>query len=201
MRNAQAEIAAWINHKIAAVFDDYETFFDTIDIPTSLVESIYTEFPPIQMSIALQQHLAPRVIQATGFSDEPGLVYKSMLAECRHSVAMTRTLLLRSMKTIVKSNIQVHTKVHVDDTAMLAVERSRNSAVDSVVQTVLKFANQVKHLKLKLSSKGVIVCTDIKMSLYIRKNCKTTESLIRLIYSLETLGSTSMQGNLPRGAC
>ena len=140
LRNAQAEIAAWIHNKTVAIFNDYETCFDTIDIPTLLVESIFTEFPPIQMSMALQQHLAPRVIQATGFSGEPSLVYKSILAGCRHSVAMTRTLLLRSMKTIVKStsntNTKVHAKVDVDDTATLAVDKSGNSVVGSVVQTV-----------------------------------------------------------------
>ena len=67
LRNARAEIAAWIGHSVAAIFNDYDKFFDSIHIPELLREAIFTHFPPVQLALALQQHLAPRVIQVAGF--------------------------------------------------------------------------------------------------------------------------------------
>jgi len=90
--------------------------FDTIDIPI-LIDQAIGHFPATELSLALQQHLAPRVIQVAGFSAQPIPVFKSILAGCAHSVAMTRNLLLQSVKEVEEHNLPATiTKVHVDDT-------------------------------------------------------------------------------------
>ena len=44
-RNVVAEIAYWLNQIVACALNDYHKFFDTIDISTLIIESIYTEYP------------------------------------------------------------------------------------------------------------------------------------------------------------
>ena len=172
LRNARAEIAAWLGQAVAAIYHDYDKFFDSVDIIELLSEAIFTSFPPVQLALALQQHLAPRVIQVAGFSGEPVLVYISILAGCRFSVAMTRSLLMRAMQKTIKEHPETKTNVHVDDTAMLVTGSSRSYVYDTIVPTALSFAKQVRKLRLTLSSKGVIVCSDSSMAKYMQKELK-----------------------------
>ncbi len=69
-RNLLAEVANWLGEKFANVLNDFAKFFDTLDIKTILQEAIYTDFPLAKLCFALQQHLAPRVLQANGFSSK-----------------------------------------------------------------------------------------------------------------------------------
>ena len=115
IRNMLAELAHWSNEYSAAILHDFEKIFDTIDIPILLDQAIRNHFPATELFLALQQHLAPRVIQVAGFSAQPIPVYKSILAGCAHSVAMTRNLLLQSVKEVEEHNQPATiTKVHVD---------------------------------------------------------------------------------------
>ena len=65
-RNLQAEIAHWLGEKFANVLNDFENFFDTLDIQTILQEAIHTDFPLAKLCFAMMQHLAPRVLQPNG---------------------------------------------------------------------------------------------------------------------------------------
>ena len=44
-RNLKAEIAFWLGKHVITVFNDFNKFFDTIDILTLLAEAIQTGFP------------------------------------------------------------------------------------------------------------------------------------------------------------
>ena len=69
-RNLRAQLAYWLGEGAAAVFNNFEKFFDTVDVSTLVVEAVKTSFPSSVLSFLLQQHLAPRVVQANGFSSE-----------------------------------------------------------------------------------------------------------------------------------
>ena len=62
-RGVQAEMAFWLKEYFAAMFNDFSNCFDTLDISTLLQEAIFNAFPAGPMAFAMQQHLAPRVIQ------------------------------------------------------------------------------------------------------------------------------------------
>ena len=99
-RNLAAELAHWLGNVFAAILNDYEKFFDTLDINKLMVNAILCEFPLDQMAFALQQHMAPRVIQADRCSSSPQVIHKSILAGCKFSVAFTRVYLQNAMKHI-----------------------------------------------------------------------------------------------------
>ena len=84
------------------------------------------------------------------------LVNRSILAGCRHSVALTRVLMLTG---ITKLNIEhplVSTDVYVDDTAMLTYGE-KEQTLDNITNAVIDFAKFAHSIHLKLSHKGVIV--------------------------------------------
>ena len=62
----RGEIAHRCKRIPVAVFNDMEKSFDFIDIEVLLHEAIQLDFPADILVMALQQHLAPRVIQAQG---------------------------------------------------------------------------------------------------------------------------------------
>ena len=169
IRNLQAEVAHWLGKQSAAVFNDYHKFFDTIDIDRLIYEAISTGFPPVELSLALQQHLAPRIIQASGYCSNPTQVYKSILAGCKHFVSITRTLLLNLMKKLILTLPEAKPRVHVDDTSMLSVGDTTSEVQDKLVPCILGIAKGVSALRLTLSKKGVICSSDNKLTLRIQK--------------------------------
>ncbi len=76
------ELARYLGIVSASIFNVYHKFFDTVDSPTLLDEAIRVEVPPKEMALAIQQHLAPHVIQANSLSSKPVEVFKSVLAGC-----------------------------------------------------------------------------------------------------------------------
>ena len=172
-RNLSSEIAMWLGKPSAAVFNDYHKFFDTIDIPTLVSQAIHTQSPMRELAFAIQQHLAPRVIQVSGFCSKPTKVYKSILPGCKHAVAFTRTLLMNLMTSIVSSHEDVDTHVHVDDTAMFVSADTQSEVQDLIAPCISDFADGVRRLKLSLSSKGVISTSHDKMSNRIRDDFRS----------------------------
>ena len=110
IRNLIAEIAHWLNFEVISAFNDLWKFYDSVDIASLLVEAVHTEYPPAELCLALQQHLAPRVIQCSGFSGEPFIINRSILAGCLQSIAMTKAMLYRSMHYLSKKHIHAPLK-------------------------------------------------------------------------------------------
>ncbi len=79
------------------IFYDFEMFFDTISMDILLEECVNTDFPPVIAAFLIQQHDAHRVIQANVFSAEGLLIFRSIIAGCKSSVAVTRVYLRKTM--------------------------------------------------------------------------------------------------------
>ena len=105
---------------MAVAFNDFHIFFDTVNIPALLDQSMLARYPARDLSLALQMHLAPRVLQLSGYTSDPVNIYNSLLAGCRHSVAMTRSLLLDSLQHIYNTCPRAPPMVHVYDTSMIS---------------------------------------------------------------------------------
>ena len=153
-RNLVAEVAVWLGRKHATVLNDYEKFFDTLDVRQLMIESIYEEFPLDTLAYALQQHLAPRVLQVNGCSSRPLRVSKSILAGCKFSVAMTRVYLQRNMKRLCDTHSEANTELFVDDTTMHASGDTNEDVLQVLIPAMTFFQSCVKELKLKLSPKA-----------------------------------------------
>ena len=70
-RNPYAEIAHWNNGHSAAILHYFGKFFDAVDVPTMLSNARTNDWPAHELILALQVHLAPRIIHVAGFSKNP----------------------------------------------------------------------------------------------------------------------------------
>ena len=80
-RSSCAELASWLGSYFASIYNDWEKYFDTLDLETVMTEAVYNDFPLPQLAFALMQHMAPRVIQANGCSSQAIAVDKSILEQ------------------------------------------------------------------------------------------------------------------------
>ena len=78
-RNLRAELAFWLGEQFVSVLNDYEKNFDTLDLSVLMEGAVYTDFPLAPLAFSLQQHMAPRVLQANGGSSKPIQINKSIL--------------------------------------------------------------------------------------------------------------------------
>ena len=89
-RNLSAETAFWLGEEFAAIFNDFEKYFDALDVETVIDEAVATNFPISQLAFSLLQHVAPRVLQVRGCSSKSVQVNASILAGRKFSVPITR---------------------------------------------------------------------------------------------------------------
>ena len=163
-RNIVAEIAHWLEQFVACALNDYHKFFDTINISSLIIESIHSEYPPVDLALALQQHLAPRVIQVAGFSSTPVSITHSILAGCKQSCPMTKSLLKRSNEELHTKFPRAPPKVYVDDTSMICKLNTWSAVQNALAPCLIRFAKIVSKLKLSLSPKANIVSNHIGLS-------------------------------------
>ena len=91
--------------------------------------------------------MAPRVIQVNGFTSEAIHVFRSILAGCKSSVALTRVYSKRAINDIHVNHKESNPEVYVDDTCIQAIN-------DIMVPAVPLFREEAKLLKLGLSDKA-----------------------------------------------
>ena len=65
-----------------------------VDPATLAVQATKVKYPPYDLCNALQQHLAPRVLQVQGVVSKYITICNSIVAGCMHSVPFTKALLL-----------------------------------------------------------------------------------------------------------
>ena len=63
IRNVDAEIAMWLKMYAGSIFNDFKQNVDSMNVNILLDEAIHTKYPPVEMCMAIQQHMAPRVIK------------------------------------------------------------------------------------------------------------------------------------------
>jgi hypothetical protein len=93
------------------------------------------------LALIIQQHLAPRVIQANGFSSNPINIIKSIAAGCKSSVALTRVYLKPGIKPIAKKYKAAHVGTFVDDTSLQSVGATAEEVQDKIVPALARLSN------------------------------------------------------------
>ena len=193
-RNLAAELAHWLGNVFAAILNDYEKFFDTLDINKLMVNAILCEFPLDQMAFALQQHMAPRVIQADRCSSSPQVIHKSILAGCKFSVAFTRVYLQKAMKHICSKHKDANPEVFVDDTSMHNTGQSMNDVLEALVPCMNTFKKEVNKLNLRLSVKASIVTNNPKLTKLLISELKSNKLFFVKAKHARDLGITQSAG-------
>jgi hypothetical protein len=178
-RSAKAEICFWLQIHNATLLHDQEFFFDSINIPILLSEAKIVEYPVVPLCMAMQQHIAPRIIKFNDFVGLPALVWNSIIAGCGQSVPLTRAYLGRGMKRIHqkhfvnKENIdkssKTATETYVDDCAQGTAHLKVNVLIKGLMLAFRDFRKlSVLKLLLNLSDKGAVVSSSDKITKAIR---------------------------------
>ena len=193
-RNLGAEIAFWNKEHFATILNDFEKYFDTLDISVLMQQGIDTNFPLGPMAYALQQHLAPRVLQANGFSSSPVAVNRSILAGCKFSVPFTRIYGLKQFITLSKNNPKANTELFVDDTSMHAAAETKLEVQSILLKAMRDFKTLVQKLKLRLSPKAAIVASSNILACKLNNKLTAYGLKFVLAHHSRDLGITTTAG-------
>jgi hypothetical protein len=160
-----------------------------------LQEAVYTKFPPVILAYLIQQHLAPRVIQTGNFCSDPVHVFRSILAGCKSSVALTRVYLKKSLTLICNKHSDANTNCFVDDTNMHAVGASHDETLDIVIPAVTLFGEQASLMGLGLSPKASIVASHDGLAVSAQKELATYGMTFQVERESRDLGISHAGGN------
>jgi len=150
----------------------------------------------LDLALTIMQHVALRIIQCDSFCGEAIIANRSILAGCKHSVALTRVLLLFSMTELAVNNPVALPEVYVDDTARLAYGE-KEETLENITRAVLDFTQLASSLKLKLSTKGVIAAKIKKDALKLANLLKANNIIYQVTDSTRDLGVSFF--NNPKG--
>ena len=143
-RNLQAEVYNLTEDQVIATCHDFEKFFDTIDLPILIEQAREFKFPLLDLALTIMQHMAPRVIQCAGFCSRTILTNTSILAGCKHSVALTRVLFMSGLSKLKINHPLAPPELYVDDTAMLS-HGTKEDALRNMYNSIVEFAELTKH--------------------------------------------------------
>jgi len=155
-RGLEAEVYRYTEEQVIGVFHDFDKFFDSIDTTILINKALEVNFPIIDLLMTMLQHTAPRIIQFGGFCSRSIITHTSILAGCKHSIALTRVLFLTGIHNLCVQHPLAAPKLYVDVTAMLTAGENEQATQDMWL-SILDFVNLSQALGLKLSTKGVIV--------------------------------------------
>ena len=144
----------------------------------------------MKFAFLMQQHLAPRAIQANGFTASPVPVFRSILAGCKASVALTRVYLKPSITRIHNRYKEANTSVLVDDTSMQSVGSEYNEVLDKIVPAVVLFGEEAAKLKLPLSDKAGVAASSVKLACILQKELATYDMQFKVDQESRDVGVT-----------
>ena len=180
----------WLGRVSGRIFNDYEKFFDTLDIETLISEAIDSMFPLDALVLALEQHLAPRILQVGGCSSKAIRVFQSILAGCKTSKALTAVYLKRGMTSISKDKDanKANLSLFIDDTCFHALADTVSLLLDKFMPDVLKFQMVARKLKLKLSPKTQITTSCELAAILLQKELKEYGMFFEISKQAQDLG-------------
>ena len=169
VRSFMSEVNVTLGRSVAAIMYDFEKFFDCIQIDVLCSALIDLKFPAVDAIMALQQHLAPRVVQIQELVSKPIVIDKSILAGCGLSVPFVFAYLHEGNSELVNKHGSANHKTYVDDCIHTAAHAEQEIVQTVLVNAAICFRNNFVVLsKLKMSSKSTLVASCPKMANRIR---------------------------------
>ncbi len=108
------------------------------------------------------------------------------IAGCMYSVPFTKIYLQPEMTKFSKKHKTANFKLFIDDTFSMPEVLNLDEVLLHLIPAVVDFAKAVARLRLKLSSKAVIVATNAKLALLLPKEFATYGIFLMLQSLLET---------------
>ena len=154
------ELAVISGRHTASLLWDLEKFFDTITPEMVLQQGLELGYPPLDLTLAMAMHTAPRMMTYAGATSSVILPNTSILAGCSHSNNFARLVMTQPMLGIERRVQGVRNFIFVDDVAQSAIGKLR-SVAESMVHAGILFASKMKSCRLRISHrKSVVVSSD-----------------------------------------
>ena len=148
------------------------------------------------MSFAMQQHLAPRVIQVKGNCGDPIEISSSILAGGKFSVPFTKLYLQRSLQKVDDDHPDANLKSFVDDCSFFNASKFKRQVVHILRSALKDFKDVVAVLKLILSDKAVITASSKQLRVMILKALKELGLSFKSESAARDLGVSNTAGRL-----
>ena len=172
---------------------DVEKFFDSLDIDILIQECTEQEFPPVQLALGIQAHMADRILKAQGtLSEKLDRFGRSILAGCTLSTSFSRAYLL---PVVAKTGLaEGHTLAqHVDDIEQVTTGTNLGRVKITAIRQARKLAKEIRSMKLVISTKSLVICNNTRMGRAIalilqRDNIPIKYSAAAVDLGVETAG-------------
>jgi hypothetical protein len=163
-RALSAEVATWVGLQSAGIYWDMTKFFDSILISKLIPLALQAGFPPRILYLAMQVHQGYRRFKegnAVGPIMRP--VGKSILAGCKTSVGLTRTLLYQTLERLHRDYKPVTLSTWVDDIAH-TVHGPAQIIGAKLVDSAISLAESLTALGCTISTKTKVVCSTASLT-------------------------------------
>ena len=188
LRSWMNELAVLSGRHVGSLLWDIEKFFDSLQPRLIIQRGLEMGYPIIDLILAMSMHMAPRFMVLSGCISAPILPNVSILAGCMHSVYFARLEMSEPLGAIVRRVSSVKSYSLVDDVAQTAIGHIAKVATELTDAGIL-FATRMKAIKLKISSKSVVVASNDRLASAIaRAISKATGVVIKTQRSGRDLG-------------
>ena len=184
---------------------DIEAFYDSILLDDLIADAATWDIPKQAAGLALQQHLAPKVLQiGKSCSQAISSHASSILAGCASSTRLAKALTRGPTTQVHTQQMQdepshtgFHTGVHVDDVTQLVGHHFPRQARQIALEAGQQFVDVMRSKGFTISSKSSAISSRPKEATAIAKAFGRIGILIQPAPHTEDLWGHSYCGQLP----
>ena len=182
------EVAVEQGGFVASIYWDIGKFFDSI-CPGKLIHlAMEQNIDKGLMAIAMQVHMAPRVLKTRGFFGPMVQVSRSILAGCKFSVAFARTAIYWILE-------QSHARQYVDDIAQCIRGMNMQKVEDECVRDAVQLTDNLSRAGFNISCKSVLVASNARLKNNIHKKLRRVGICIDKDETAKDLGVDAAAGS------
>ena len=134
------------------------------------------------------------MIQHCGYASEATAIYRSILAGCKSSVALTKVFLKRIITGICNRYPEAITNVFVDDTNMQSIGTSCDDTLEQIVPAVTMFGDGARKMHLSLSPKAIVTANNPKLAKLLQYELSTYGMKFQVSEAARGLGISHTAG-------
>ena len=179
---------------VVGLYWDIEKFFDSINIRKLIVLAREQGLDLKTLAIAMQAHLAPRVVKAGGCYGLPVGVSKSILAGCKFSIGFARSSTYWLLDEAHRGKALTMTRQFVDDIAQNTRGRNKRLVEEEFMEVAKNIFEGLKGEGFSVSGKSVLICSDRDMRVSIGKKLRDAGINVKIDSIAKDLGVDAAAG-------
>ena len=193
-RALRMEVATVLDEAAVLILWDAEAYYDLFDLPLLVPELRYTSFPPVPAALGLRTHRACRSLSVENAVAAPGFPGLSIIAGDASSTSLARGQTLRTVQATATRHPGTSLAQHVDDMSQLTIADSPVGALRGSIDAGLHLIYGLRLLKVKLSSKSVVLSNTKGLAAKVAKALHTAGIVARAVKWAEDVGVGTTAG-------